>query len=282
MLLPQIANSEVIHREKSLYRNILVKELGNRRCLVFAVKRGDKNQTCMDMENPKRLIFPYVQMTLSGLLIQSAPQKILIVGLGGGSIPVALHELYPQAQIDIVEIDEAVVRVAKKFFNFKETEKMKVTVQDARVFIKRAAIRKNRYDYIVLDAFTGEYIPEHLMTVEFLEESKSILTDDGVLIANTFSTSRLYDHESTTYEHVFGDFLNLKAPETGNRIILAKKGNVPSDQALLIKAEQMGPRLKPYMVDINRYARLISRLPDWDNNVRVLTDQYSPANLLRD
>ena len=102
-----------IHKEKSLYRNIIVKEKNGRRCLVFAIKRGDRNQTCMDLSDPKKLVFPYVRMTLGGLLLNGEPQDVLMIGLGGGSIPTALEELYPDIRIDIVEIDEAVVRVAK-------------------------------------------------------------------------------------------------------------------------------------------------------------------------
>ena len=48
----------------------------------------------------------------------------------------------------------------------------------------------------MLDAFDHEYIPEHLLTQEFLKEVKSLLAPGGVLAANTFSSSRLYDHES--------------------------------------------------------------------------------------
>ena len=63
---------------------------------------------------------------------------------------------------------------------------------------------QQRYDLIMLDAFDHEYIPEHLLTQEFLQEVKSLLAPGGVLAANTFSSSRLYDHESTTYAAVFG------------------------------------------------------------------------------
>ena len=65
-LTPVSAIAEVIHQEKSLYRNIEVKESGNRRCLVFAVKKGDRNQTCMDLRDPRKVVFPvsYTHLTL--------------------------------------------------------------------------------------------------------------------------------------------------------------------------------------------------------------------------
>ena len=280
-LVIQPVTAEEIHREKSLYRNIVVKEYDGRRCLVFAIKRNDHNQTCMDLTDPKRLVFPYARMMLGGLLLNSAPENVLIIGLGGGSIPIALAELYPLANIDIVEIDDAVVRVAKMYFYFSESQRMKVHVTDARVFIKRANLRQQQYDLIILDAFTGEYIPEHLMTQEFLQETKSLLTDSGTLVANTFSTSSLYDHESVTYQTVFGDFLNFKMPNTGNRVILASMQPLPSLFTLRGKAKHLSAQLDNYDVDIESYPAYMNRAQDWDQAKRPLTDQYNPANLLQ-
>ena len=235
----------------------------------------------MDLSDPKRLVFPYVRMTLGGLLLNANPQNVLVIGLGGGSIPVALSELFPTAIIDAVEIDEAVVRVAKQFFDFAETPRLKVHVSDARVFIKRALLRKAQYDLVILDAFTGEYIPEHLMTREFLEESRNLLGPDGVLVANTFSTSVLYDHESETYQSVFGDFLNFKLPISGNRVVIAGRGGLPSDFQIKSQALNFVDLLAPYGVDPRTFPANMSRAKDWDTSKRVLTDQYSPANLLR-
>ena len=275
------ASAKTIHKEKSLYRNIVVRETGNRRCLVFAVKRGDKNQTCTDLRDPKRLVFAYVRMVFAGLLANPDPHKILVVGLGGGSIPTTMTELFPHAAIDIVEIDEAVVRVAKKYFSFRENERMTVFVNDARVHIRRANLRRDQYDMIILDAFTGDYIPEHLMTREFFQEVKQLMTADGVLVANTFSASVLYDHESVTYQRVFQTFFNFKMPVTGNRVIITMKQPLPDTQLLVTRAQQFAERLDRYGINFEKYPRLMSRDVDWDTSKRPLTDQFSPANLLR-
>lgn len=282
LTLPNAVLARDIHNEKSLYRNIVVRESGDRRCLVFAVKRGDRNQTCMELSDPKRMVFPYVRMSMAGLLVTPEPASVLIIGLGGGTLPIAFSELFPEATIDVVEIDEAVVRVAKQYFFFEETPNMKVAVADGRVFVKRAILAKKKYDYVILDAFTGDYIPEHLMTLEFLNEVKSILSDDGVLVSNTFSTSVLYDHESETYKAAYGPFINFKmAGVTGNRVIIANTTGLPDMATMKARAEHFVPLLKPYDVDISRYPAYMSSGQDWDHHKRPLTDQYSPANLLR-
>lgn len=286
LLLPALfsitANAEVIHEERSLYRDITVVQNGPRRCLIFNIHIGDRNQTCVDVNERDKLVFTYTRMSFAGLLLQPEPERILVAGLGGGSIPMTLNDMYPDAQIDVIEIDRAVANVARDFFFFEENDNMQVSIMDARVFIKRAVLEEVQYDYIVLDAFTGDYIPEHLLTREFLEEVKQIMTPDGVLVANTFSTSRFYDHESVTYQDVFGEFFNFKMPTSGNRIIITRLTPLPESGELITAAQGLADRLDKYDVPILEYPRRMSTRVDWDLTRRVLTDQFSPANLLRD
>ena len=62
--------------ERSKYRDITVTQVGERRCLLFNVHRGDRNQTCMMLDDPNRLVFDYTRMSFAGLLLQQAPQSI--------------------------------------------------------------------------------------------------------------------------------------------------------------------------------------------------------------
>ena len=282
-LLPYSAElAEAIHEERSKYRDITVTQVGDRRCLLFNVHRGDRNQTCMMVEDRDLLVFDYTRMSFAGLLLKQDPEDILVIGLGGGSIPMTFADLFPNAKIDVVEIDEAVVRVAEEYFYYSDTDNMTVYVDDGRPFIKRAGIRGQKYDYIVLDAFSGDYIPEHMLTREFLEEVKTIMSEDGVLVANTFSTSRLYDHESVTYQRAFGEFYNFKLPTSGNRIIIAQLDALPPRGEMVEESRRIAPSLEKYGVRLTEYPRRLTTRVDWDMSRRELTDQYSPGNLLRD
>ena len=159
----------IVHREQSLYQTILVDDTGTRRCLQFSVRRDQRNQSCIDLKHPRQMVFTYTQMMMAGLLLAPDPQRILMIGLGGGTLPLALNDLFPNVRVDVVEIDSAVVRIAREFFGFQSSERIKVFEMDGRIFTKRAIIRGDQYDLIFLDAFTGDYIPEHLMTREYLE-----------------------------------------------------------------------------------------------------------------
>ena len=273
--------SEILYEERSRYRDIIVRQDGNRRCMLFNVRRGDVNQTCVLVDDIYHFVFDYTRMSLAGLILSANPQSILVVGLGGGTLPMAFVDMYPNATIDVVEIDEAVVSVAKKLFFFEETQNMKAHVADGRLFIKRAGLAREKYDLIVLDAYTGDYIPEHMLTKEFLIEVRELMRSDSVLVANTFSASRLYDHESVTYKNVFGEFFNFRLPGAGNRIIIAQLNALPSLEELEDRAQQLSEMVAKYGVQISDYPQYLSTQMEWDVDARELTDQYSPGNLLR-
>jgi len=268
-----------IHTEKSLYRNILVYEEDGQRCMSFSQRNQTTRQTCQSLTDPDQFVFTYTRMMMAALYLNPHPRAVLIIGLGGGVLPTALARMFPETRIDIVEIDPAVVKVARQFFGFNPDQRVQVFEEDGRVFVKRAGKSGRHYDLIMLDAFDHEYIPEHLLTQEFLFEIKVLLTADGVLAANTFSTSRLYHHESTTYQAVFGPFYNLRV-QMKNRIVLAKMDGLPPLDTIKANATALEEKLKPLGFGSDWLLPLFSTERDWDPNARILTDQYSPSNLL--
>ncbi len=268
---------KLLHSERSLYREVLVYQTGDQRCMCFTRNCRVGRQSCMDMKHPDHFELNYTRMMLGALYLKPQPRSVLIIGLGGGTLPRALVQLLPEVSIDSVEIDPAVVRVAERYFDFSPSGRSRVAEQDGRVFVKRAIREKRRYDLIMLDAFDHEYIPEHLLTQEFLREVKSLLAPEGVLAANTFSSSRLYSHESVTYASVFGVFYNLKRE---NRVIFATNGSLPDLQTLTANSRVHEAKLRTFGIETEALLPLFSTRPDWNTRARVLTDQYSPANLL--
>ena len=269
----------LLHTERSLYRDIFVYDDELLRCLAFTHFRfHGGRQSCQERAHPERLVFDYAQMMMGSLyLTPTLPRDVLIIGLGGGTLPTAMASVLPDSHIDVVEIDPAILKVAKTYFGYKPDARTAVTIQDARVFVKRAQKTGRKYDLVLLDAFDHQYIPEHLLTREYLQEVRSILRPGGILAANTFSSSRLYDSESVTYAAVFGVFYNLK---TGNRVILVANGPLPPMSAVEARAAQLAPSLDPLGAQSSTVLGRFSMRADWDAAARVLTDQYSPANLL--
>src|SRR5882672_8009076 len=276
-MAPANAQQQLLHQERSLYRNIFVTQDGDELCMLFRYPRPFGRESCKLLHDPEKLIFDYTQMMLSGLYLNPNPQRILVTGEGGATIITALQEMLPNAQIDVVEIDGAVDRVARQYFDFKPGPKTRVFIEDGRVYVKRAAAQKPNYDMVLLDAFDADYIPEHMLTREFLNEVKAIMAPNGVIVANTFSNSALYDYESATYRDVFGPFYNLKL---GNRIIVGRANGIPSMDIVRNNAQVVEAGLKERGTGSDFLLRLFDVGMDWNPTTRVLTDQYSPSNLL--
>lgn len=275
--VPASAQQRVIHEEHSLYRNIVVAQTGTQRCMLFRARRGMGRESCKDMANPREFVFEYASMMLASLFLNPSPERILIIGLGGGTLPEALQEMLPDATIHTVEIDPAVEQIAYRYFDYVPGPNTENFISDGRVFVKRALASGEKYDLVMLDAFEADYVPEHMLTREFLEEVTAIMTPDGVLAANTFSRSALYDYESVTYQAVFGEFYNLKF---SNRIVLAKRDGLPSMDVVRENARIWDAELRIRDANPDFVLPIMSTRVDWDTEVPILTDQFSPSNVL--
>ena len=100
-------------------------------------------------------------MTAASLLYPPRCSRILMIGLGGGSISTYLGRAMPEVHIDTVEIDPGVIDVAKQYFGMRETPRVSYLAGDGRVFLNRS---KHLYDLILVDAYHGGYVPFHLLT----------------------------------------------------------------------------------------------------------------------
>ncbi len=151
-------------------------------------------------------------------------QRIAIIGLAGGTIArqFSAPGAYPAVQIDGVEIDPAIVDVARRYFDMNEPN-LHVFTQDGRAFIRQT---ETSYDVIAIDAFQQPYIPFHLTTKEFFSELRNHLTDTGVLALNTGHTRtnfRLVQAFVNTLSQVFPSVYVFLVPGTFNAEIMATK-----------------------------------------------------------
>ena len=158
------SDDKVLYEEKSTYNTIIVTEDDSGlRTLWF--EQGGSRQSVVKVGDPDHMELPYTRVMPVGLAFVEKPRRVLIVGLGGGTIPTFLHPHFPRLTIDVVDIDPQVVEVASKYFGFRQETTLRVHVDDGRRFIENC---RNPYDIIFLDAFSSDSIPYHLSTQEFL------------------------------------------------------------------------------------------------------------------
>jgi spermidine synthase len=219
----------VLYESTSRYNTIVVTEEDGLRVLRFG--RDGARQSAVKPGNPDYLALPYLQVALVGLALSGEPSRFLVVGLGGGTLPMFLRKYYPHAVIDAVDIDPDVVDVAKRFFGFREDGRMNAHVSDGRRFIEKT---RQPYDVIFLDAFGAAGTPPHLTTQEFLDAVRRAVAPGGVVVANLWghSANRLYDSMVRTYQEVFDELLILDVRGASNMILLAlpRKRTVSRDE----------------------------------------------------
>ena len=175
------------------------------------VKKGDLDY----------LGLPYAKSAMIGLVFTEQLDRILVLGVGAGNIPMFLRKHYSDAQIDVIDIDPQIIALAKEYFNLLEDCRLHAYAQDGREFIENV---QKPYDLIFLDAYTAAGIPKHLASKEFLVTLKKALKPSGAIVANMWSTPKvnpLYKSMLRTYQEVFQEVYTLRVPTAGNKIVIA-------------------------------------------------------------
>jgi spermidine synthase len=274
----------LIHKKDSLYHRIFVYQRGLVVTLRFGKQPATQVQSQVNLNDLRLHMLEYTTLAFCGLLYKSEPEKVLVLGLGGGVIPREVRYYFPSIEIDVVEIDPEIQLVATQFFGFRDDNMLKVHIDDGRMFIKKQ-LRLDpvpKYDLVILDAFNSDYIPFHLMTKEFLEEVKGILAEDGVVIANVFYSNRLFDAELKTFLAVFGRCQVFFGTSSRNAMLVALGPTSPTltvkeamDRAEVVQSKH---KLSFDMLAVAKRLRPNTRP---DSHAKVLTDDRAPVNWLR-
>lgn len=172
-----------IHQEESPYQQVRIREDDLFRYLVL-----DRTfHATMWKVDPTSLFLPYSQMMVSSLALVSEPKRGLILGHGGGSLAKWLARHWPALELDIVEFDPVVVRMAEEYFDYRPPATHHVSVKDGRAFLNAT---NHTYDVMWIDAFARDMIPFHLTTAEFYALVRTHLNPEGVVAVNLASSGK--------------------------------------------------------------------------------------------
>jgi len=199
-------------------------------------------QSMVKVGDPEHLELPYTMVLPLCLGFVETPRRALIVGLGGGAVPMFLHRHLPDLAVEVVELDPGVLEVACEFFGFAEDSRMRVWIEDGRDFIEGCA---GGYDLVILDGFDSESIPGHLRTLEFLEAVKRVLVPGGIAVANVWGRSfnTLYADMLRTYSAAFGTVYVLDVEGPGTKIFIGCPQHRSVSRAqLVVRAAEISER----------------------------------------
>ena len=282
--IPGADGFRVLFEADSVYHHIVVAEDAVARYLRF-----DRSfQSGMYLHDPYSGPFLYVAYAHLGLVFRPEAQRVLVVGLGGGSIPKRFWRDYPAMLIEVAELDPMVVDVAKRFFGVPEDLRLRIVAQDGRLFLRNT---RQRYDMIILDAYFAESIPFHLTTREFMQLARLRLAPGGIVLSNVIGAlqgprSRLFRAMYRTMGEVFPGlypFPTAYRPSADvdvirNIIVVASGERGLSSEEILRRARRVAPRVT--YREFLKYAADYYGEPIPVADVPVLTDDYAPVDSL--
>ena len=203
-----LALGDTIYETDTPYHHIVVADYYDptSQSMVRVLIMDDNLHSAMDLQNPNRTVFPYTDYFNLGFLLNPKITRALFIGGGGFTGPKQFLRDYSNVTVDVVELDPGVISVAEEYFAVNASNpRLHIYNNDGRIFLQDI---RQRYDLIVLDAYSRSYVPFHLMTLEFFKLVSHHLTSNGIVISNLITgveadNDQLLTAEVKTMQAVF-------------------------------------------------------------------------------
>jgi spermidine synthase len=257
------------------YHRVIVGEKfdksANRFIRTLRVNR-DWGQSAVVVGQPETLFCRYNRFFRLADHFAPDNRRALLIGGGVGTFARDYLDRHPRGLIDVVEVDPAIIRLAKSYFYLTADRRMEIYYEDGRTFINRT---KTKYDVIFLDVFsTAASPPFHLLTREALQAMADRLNPGGLVMANLFSaiegtTGRFFRAALPAFKKAFAHVAVFPVlhPKEGGRVQNLVIAALPGKDAPAFKSAD--PELNGYLA--HRWTREIPA------DVPMLTDDFAPA-----
>jgi spermidine synthase len=195
--------------EETDYFSVQLKKVEKEGRVLEAVVLDNLIHSYVDLKDPLHLQYAYerIKAELVAWRAVSHPQfRALIIGGGGYTFPRYLEVKYPQARIEVIEIDPRLTQISSQYLGLSSQTRIRTFNDDARWILMNFP-EKGVYDFIFGDAYNDLSIPYHLTTKEFSDMLRSLLKPDGILVANIidhFERGIFLPSYVRTLQEVFG------------------------------------------------------------------------------
>ncbi len=185
-------NDKILYKKQSDFHNIKVVENEIGRFLHYK----DTYQAGFINTKFYKGNLPYINYFTIPYLINSKIKNILLIGLGTGKIVNDWEKLFKTIEtVDIVDIEENILPIAKDFFGFKQSKHTSFILQDGLVFLRN---NKKKYDLIVVDVASDDGIDDRFLSEEYFKLIKKSLTSKGLFVSN-LCASPDFEHKENTF-----------------------------------------------------------------------------------
>lgn len=178
-------------------------------------------QSRMLKREPDRLILDYTRTMMGFLLFNRRPDRIAILGLGGGSLAKSCYRELPLSRIDVVEINAQVVALRDEFHVPRNDERFQVHLVDGGYFIKQSP---HQLDVLLVDAYTRDGIATELASQVFFNRCRYALADNGIMVVNVYcgDADALIDRIRRSFG---GAVFTVDERDKRNRVVFACAGD---------------------------------------------------------
>jgi spermidine synthase len=180
-------------------------------------------QSRMSLQDPYALDLEYTRTIMGFLLFHPDPRRVVMVGLGGGSLAKFCHRYLPSAHIDVVEINPHVIALRDDFQVPADDERFRVIPGDGARYVREG---DTPCDVLIVDGFDSDGLPGPLCSQRFYDDACAMLEPQGVLVANLHDD---HAHHTLHLERIRrsfgGSVLVVRQEDSTNRIVFACKGD---------------------------------------------------------
>jgi spermidine synthase len=236
------------------YNKPLIVDYGRRRCLHFDF---GAIQSVMELSNPQRLALAYTRKMMTFLLFNRTPKRILLLGLGGGSLAKFCYSELPQASLTAVEVNQDVISLRNEFVIPADNHRFRVIQADGAAYLSAPT---HHTDVILVDACDRKGIASEIDSVEFYRNARSRLSPDGVFVVNVCGDkASTAAHLAKLCDAFEDELLALHVQQDGNVIVFGFKGRRPEVRRARLDASARDLK-RQFRLDFPKYARNISEL----------------------
>jgi len=176
-------------------------------------------QSSMKLADPAELVLSYTRAMMAFLLFEPEPRRILMIGLGGGSLARFIYHRMPAVEVVAVEREPAVIFAARQYFHVPENdERFRVELAEGSAWV---AQNPASCDVMLVDGYDGNEQVAELATENFYADARIALTARGVLVTNLWSSDQRFDTYIQRLERTFSAVVCVPAERRGNVIVLA-------------------------------------------------------------
>lgn len=211
--------SRAVHKGMTGEERVDVSEMDGVRSLYLG---SETVQSAMRVKAPYELELAYSRGMMMFLLFMKQPKDVLMIGLGGGSIPKYIHHFLPEMQTRVVEINPRIIQVARSHFYLPENdEKLEVIEGDGVAYLQE---NSNTTDVLLLDIFDSQGVPPEMYHQGFFDTCAEALHLDGMMAVNLWGSDKNFDIYLQRIEQSFHDrVLVLRTGRPGNIVVFGFK-----------------------------------------------------------